>query len=207
MAEREMITPSFFSKEISKRDQRKIDLLKAVIRLISEEGWEATTLDKIGRKFGMRRSHVAYYFEGRDEMLLEAIRYVAATAQACTLARFGKAAPGEELRAVVDGAVDWAETHPDQGSVFLLFYHLGAHKKLYRALQTEIRAVGVQRIQEILKKTKPRLSDKNRLVLSKRVQNLITGCLIDFAVTNHSLSFSQLRKEINESVVSLVSSF
>jgi AcrR family transcriptional regulator len=105
-----------------------------------------TTLEKIGAKHGMTRAHVAYYFEGREEMLLAAIKLVAQTAQALTVERLETALGWKQLEAIVQGAIDWTVQHPDQAKVFLLFYYLGARPKIIVDLQKHNRNACVDRI-------------------------------------------------------------
>lgn len=188
----------------SKRDLKRDKLIQAVIQSIAKNGWEETTLERIGLRFKMTRAHVAYYFEGRDEMLFAATRLVTKTAQQLTIQRVQNATGWEEqLQAVVDGALDWLEKHREHAAVFLLSYHLAAISRPYRKLHTEIRNAGSVRIQQILENSELSLSDSQLVKLSKRIQNQITGAIVDAVVTEFTQPFSVFREELASSVLSL----
>ncbi len=192
---------------MSKKELRRAEIILSVIESIAKEGFEQTTLDKIGKRFGMRRSHVAYYFSGREEMLLASMKHVAMTAQAMTMERVAKAKnPAEGLKAIVDGAVDWIKDYPDHSSVLMLFYQMCTHNSEFRKLQRELRAVGCKRLETILVKYLSTTKQDPREIswIAKQIQNLITGCLLDFSVSNSSFSFPQLKKSILTAVEDLI---
>jgi AcrR family transcriptional regulator len=190
----------------SKREVKRAILIQSLIHSIAENGWEQTTLEKVGAQHGMTRAHVAYYFQGREEMLLAAIRLVASTAQALTVARVEKALGWKnQLEAVVQGAIDWLKQYPEQAKVFLLFYYLGSLSEDYRSLQTQIRNAGLDRIVSILSNASTRnLSAKKIQKLAKKIQNQITGTLVDFTVTHSDLSLAEVQKTLFETILALV---
>ena len=196
----------FVEPQTNNREKKRAVLIESLIQSISENGWEETTLEKIGAKHGMTRAHVAYYFQGREEMLLAAIKLVASTAQAITVDRLAKALGWKkQLEAIVKGAIDWTIQHPDQAKVFLLFYYLGSLSDSYRSLQTQIRNAGVDRIVSILANSPiGELTPKKNRVMAKKIQNQITGTLIDFSVTHSDLTQGELQKTLFETVLGLV---
>lgn len=192
--------------QTNNREKKRSILIESLIQSVAENGWEETTLEKIGAKHGMTRAHVAYYFEGREEMLLAAIKLVAQTAQALTVERLETALGWKkQLEAIVQGAIDWTVQHPDQAKVFLLFYYLGSLSENYRGLQTQIRNAGVDRIVPILANSPiGELPPKRIRVLAKKIQNQITGTLVDFSVTHSDLTQGELQKTLFETVLGLV---
>lgn len=192
--------------QTNNREKKRSILIESLIQSVAENGWEETTLEKIGAKHGMTRAHVAYYFEGREEMLLAAIKLVAQTAQALTVERLETALGWKkQLEAIVQGAIDWTVQHPDQAKVFLLFCYLGSLSENYRGLQTQIRNAGVDRIVSILANSPiGELPPKRIRVLAKKIQNQITGTLVDFSVTHSDLTQGELQKTLFETVLGLV---
>ncbi|WP_284984431.1 TetR/AcrR family transcriptional regulator [Arthrobacter sp. efr-133-TYG-118] len=60
-----------------RREQTRIDLTSAGLEIISAEGVEAATIDRLAAQAGMSRGTVYAHFEGgRDELLQEAYRRV-----------------------------------------------------------------------------------------------------------------------------------
>ncbi|MBY0369324.1 TetR family transcriptional regulator [bacterium] len=191
--------------KVRKHDERRLELIEESIRLIAAGGIEDLTFDKLGKRFGMKRSLVAYYFKSRKELFLDAVRYVTATAQAMTEKRVAEArSPEDKLFAIIQAALDWYQEHPDQGAVFLLFYFNCSHDASQREIQTEIREQGAQRMAVLLGMLGAKRSKKRLYALAKTIQNLITGFLIDLRVTNPSMSFNEARSAILSSIQTLL---
>src|SRR4051794_29101570 len=84
-----------------KGDLRRLEIIKAAIACVYEEGIENTSFDKIGTRLGIGRAHVSYYFKTIDEVLELAVKYIIATAQQITVVHVTKAkTPLERIEAM-----------------------------------------------------------------------------------------------------------
>jgi AcrR family transcriptional regulator len=90
-------------------DVRKKDLIKAAINSIAQTGYNDVTVETICVSAGFSRGLIGHYFKGKDLLLLEAVKQVAAELGAAT--RTAAAAAGDDpLRRL--HAVIWASFNP-----------------------------------------------------------------------------------------------
>src|SRR5436853_7131374 len=59
-------------RELSK--ERRLGVLEVAAEVIRERGLADTRISDIGERAGMRPGHVMYYFDCKDELLMEAVR-------------------------------------------------------------------------------------------------------------------------------------
>lgn len=169
-----------------KGDLKKIEIIKAAVACIAELGIEHTTFESIGKRIGMLRAHVAYHFNGKQEIIDRAIDYVVANAQQITVEKIKKATNAQQqLSAVVEAAFDWAFEFPEQADVLMLnFYYcriFGGHL----AKHSQMRSMGRERLKKVLaallpdlKPTGPELEERALVV-----QSTITGMLVEYLTT------------------------
>jgi AcrR family transcriptional regulator len=130
---------------------RKLEILGAAIRALGAEGAERTTLESVGRRLRISRSHVAYYFGGRKGLLAESFRFSSMCLEELTEQRIREArTPEEQLRAAVSAPFEWAERWPDQARVMLHFHSQCARDRELRKLGTRLRARQLARLRAIL---------------------------------------------------------
>src|ERR1700743_2731482 len=63
-------------KESRIRAERPNDLSQAAISSIAEVGYDAVTVASICDAAGFSRGLIGHYFKGKDDLLLEAVRYI-----------------------------------------------------------------------------------------------------------------------------------
>jgi AcrR family transcriptional regulator len=197
---------TLFESGPTKGDLLKARIIEAAIQCISRKGIEETSYESIGKALKIRRSHVAYYFKDRDEMIELVIRYITATAQQSTVARLQHAKDAEaQVLAIVEGAFDWAEAHPDQVSVLLLFYYYCCFKKNYRETMILIREAGRERLSAVLAQAK--VGSAARPVKARMIQALIFGGLFEFFGTHDRSEIKKLqevRRAVLENVLRII---
>jgi AcrR family transcriptional regulator len=194
---------TLFESGPTKGDLVKARIIETVIQCISRKGIEETSYESIGKALKIRRSHVAYYFKDRDEMIELAVKYITSTAQALTVTRLQEETkPEKQVLAIVDGAFDWAEKHPDQVAVLLLFYHYCCFNKKYRAMMALIRNAGTERLTAVLGQMRASSGVGHRLT-AKMVQAIIFGSLFEFFGT-HDKSEVRKLQEIRRAVLEKV---
>lgn len=152
-----------------KADLRRMEILEAVIDCLAGEGVFGLTAEAIGKRTGMRRSHVAYYFPNQDEMLDAAIRFVVATGQEVAVGYLAAAADGtpkDRLHAYVRATFGWFERYPKHSAIMTLLHHYGCVNGKYRKLNEQIRTAGEQRLASLYEAMLPTGAKRDRKKLA-----------------------------------------
>jgi AcrR family transcriptional regulator len=176
----------FSGKSPRKGDIARTKILAATLHCIANVGIAHTSFESVGKFAGMGRAHVAYYFPDFDQLILSAVQFAITTAQQTTVSHvFQAPSDAERLKAFIRGSFEWAEKHPEQVKVILLFYYYSSWESNYRTLHTQVRQVGAERIAAILKPLLPKVSQKRIADYAKTLQLWITGALVE-ALTTHA---------------------
>ncbi len=171
------------SPKMTKGQERKIEIIKSAIKIIAQKGIEATSFESIGKPIKMSKTHVAYHFKNKEDIIFKAIEYIINQGQTLTAQKVLKAAPNTEaqIAAILDSAFEWALKNPDAMGVYLLFFYYSRIHENYRVLQEKIRDTGLDRLDAILK-GHPKLSSddstESRKKLASAIQSLIAGSLM-----------------------------
>jgi DNA-binding transcriptional regulator YbjK len=201
----DQVFDQLFPPRHQKGDQRRFEIIEAALSCIAKLGIDQTNYSTIGKRLGIGRAHVAYYFESKDEILTIVMRYITATAQGITIDIVKDAKTWrEQVLGIVLGAFSWAERHPRQVSVLFLFYYYAAKEKHYRDLHHVIREAGAKRIQLILANQFPKKPKEKLRDLSYNVQALINGNLISCMATNLKPDLQYWKKITVESASQLL---
>lgn len=172
---------------------RILTILKAAFEVLHQEGFDRVNFESVGARCRMRRSHVAYYFKSREDLLEAVFRYVAQSAQERVIREVQTVnGPREQIRALVDGHIGWAKEAPEQVMVMMLFYFQAMRDARFAALHGKIREIGAQRIQALIQLGLGLPSSSAR-ALAKNIQALITGHLIDYFSTGGLTSLDTIR--------------
>lgn len=182
-----------------KGDVRKAQIITAAIECIATVGIEDTTFDAIGKRLNIRRSHVAYHFADKPQIIESAIRYITAVAQETTVELLKAArSRDEKLAAVVEGAFRWAREQPEQATAMLLLHYYASFRPEYRRLHHQIRASGAVRLATILE------GHPRALGMARQIQFLITGSLLECLSTQKKLSeIAEIKNELITTVLFL----
>lgn len=185
-----------------KGDLRKAKILESAIHCIAELGIENTNFETIGRRAGMIRAHVQYYFHDRDDIVKAAIQLTTATAQEITIQAVTRATTDRaRIDAVVEAAFEWAREYPEQIPIVGLLYYYATFKPDYQALHTQIRNVGAQRLAAVLGSVGVK---GDLLTKAVAIHRLITGGLIDAFTTNPPPTRAEIEKAILVQIPSLL---
>lgn len=187
------------------QDLRKVAILEAVIEILATDGVDELTFERIGKRVGMARSHVVYYFKNREALVESAMRFVALTAQQVIAEKLlGEKEWTKLLRRYVEANFDWIGENRDHSAVFLLMYYRAATRKNYRKMHSDFREAGTQRIRNILKLRPQKWDEKELQSVSKGIQGIITGNLVDVMSTDLADDFKLRRQQTLEMVERLV---
>jgi AcrR family transcriptional regulator len=103
------------SPEVNEERRRRSRerLLDATVELVSEAGYEATTLAGIADRAGAARGLVSYYFPGKRQLLQSAVHRLMHRTLQAGLEREPRADDGRELMArAIDAVLGLAVSHP-----------------------------------------------------------------------------------------------
>jgi AcrR family transcriptional regulator len=190
--------------EPSSKDARRASLVKTVMEILAREGLDELTLERVGKRAGMARSHVVYYFKNRDSLIRAAVDCAALSAQTIIGRRVEQGGDArEKLLFYVEACFTWIETYPEHAAVYTLLYYLATLNKTYRDLHSTIRETGAKRIQTILASDKTRPGAKAARI-ARDIQALITGHLIDVTTTRNAKDHSSRMRETQRAVVRLL---
>ncbi|MBY0372039.1 TetR family transcriptional regulator [bacterium] len=192
-----------FNLKPGRGEERKLKIVEAAIESLATGGLENTTFDSIGKRLKMRRTHVAYYFTNRDELIQACIRYVVAVGQSAIIEDASRAASWKpRLKAVVEGPFDWLGGNPKFAAVMVLFYSLCSYSKNYRELQNNIRSMGEQRLASCLAGTS--LSESQARDLARQMQMLMTGAFVLSFCSDYPVPVAKLKTQISKTCIDWV---
>jgi AcrR family transcriptional regulator len=193
-----------FEQKVSKGDRRKIQILEAALELIATDGFHRTNYETIGQKLGIRRSQVQYHFKDLKSLFQMVIRMISETSQAIVVEGIAAArTPEERLRAYIEGPFHWLERNPRHAHVRIVFYHLAAFDPEHRALHTESREAGLDRVRSLLADL-PGMRKAMIPQLARAIQAMITGTLVDHFTTDRPESLARLRADTVETALMLI---
>lgn len=99
------------NEELRRRSRER--LLQATVELVSERGYEATTLGDIADRAGSARGLVSYYFPGKRQLLQSAVHRLMHRTLQAALEREPRSTDGEELLArAIDAILGLARDQP-----------------------------------------------------------------------------------------------
>lgn len=185
-------------------EERKLKIIEAFIDCVASRGLDHTSFDTIGKMVRMNRTHVAYYFANRDELVRTAVRYAVAAGQHITIAHVEKANGWRnKLRAVIEGPFEWLDRYPKHAAVMALFYYICTYDASYRDLQNNIRTMGEQRILSCFNFL-PAVPDAQARELSRTIQSLMAGTLHNRFASDYPVSLDRLKAITVRTVMELV---
>lgn len=191
-----------------KADLRRMAILDAVIGCIAEKGLHALTAQEVGRRSKMRRSHVTYYFPNHDSMLEAAVKFVVSTGQEITVAHVATAKdPEGQLRAMVQATFAWFERYPKHASVMLLLNYYGSCNKAYRALNTQIRSAGENRMEAILKGAPARPGAPSPHELAVAMRAFLAGAMTNLFSSALPADYDRERRATEEALCSMARAY
>ena len=206
MTDRKDLHSKFLNFSPKKGDLRKAELLEATIYCLAHLGIENTTFESIGKRCHMKKTHVAYYFPDKADLVEAAIKFVVAHVQDITVEFVSQSEkPTSVLKAFVEGTFHWVASYPDEPRVILLMYYYSTISPSYKKLHDQVRQLGAKRLSAILKNISPKSASNTCLEGGKHIQALLTGYLVEYLTTEtkHSASYYSQKtwREISEYLI------
>lgn len=191
-----------------KGDLQKARLIQAAIEAIAKDGIENASYDNIGKELGMRRSHVAYYFKDKDQLLMTVMRYIVGNNQRLAVERLAQASTSRErLLAISSAAFEWARSYPDQVAVYMTFYVSCAVKPEFREYFSEFRTLALDRLVLLIQedvKVKP----SEAIEIANTIRGLILGSIFEYFASGQirsSADMVKLEGRVAKSLITILS--
>jgi AcrR family transcriptional regulator len=106
------MSPRSASVNEAMRQRSRQRLLQAMLELVEERGYEATTLADITQRAGTARGLVSYYFSGKRALLQSAVHRLMNQQLAAALEREPRTEDGQEILArAIDAILGLTQTH------------------------------------------------------------------------------------------------
>ncbi|MBB4264487.1 transcriptional regulator BetI [Roseospira visakhapatnamensis] len=107
----------------SLKEQRRLDLIRACIQSIHEDGPEAASLARIAKRAGLTAGIVGHYFGDKAELIEATMRHIGRELGRETARRLAAAeTPLDRVYAVIDANLGPDQFRPDTSAVWLSFW-------------------------------------------------------------------------------------
>jgi AcrR family transcriptional regulator len=193
-----------FGDELDKAARKKLSIIDSAIKIISTKGIESCSFEKIGVDLGLTKANVAYYFDGKDDLLLTVSKWIAGHARhfASRLVTEEKD-PRAMLRAYINATYRWLDEHPHHASVMIYFLSVCTTDRIYMELNQDIRRSAVERVYLLLRLICKRASsDRELQVLAGQISSLLVGSIVNAVTTDNRHLYNS--KHTNLAVDSLL---
>jgi AcrR family transcriptional regulator len=206
MANKNELNPVLFElldPKPRKAEEVKARIIEAAIQVIAEEGIENASLDNIGKRLKMKRSHIAYYFKSHDELIELVLVYITRMVQTLTIRLLEKAeTPEEKLSSIVRAVFLWAAEHPPHIATYLLYYSMCSRLKKYQTNFQETRRLGAERLRDIVAAVNGKKGRDFNLI-SVAIQGIVLGNIFE-AAAKGQLSDKRHMHQQEKYIVSLI---
>lgn len=189
------ITP----QELRKGDLRKLQIVQAAIDCISEKGWVGTNYESVGQYCQIKRQHVAYHYPNWDDLIEATMKFVYATGSSVVSDYIREAKDGKsQLAAYIEGTFHWIASHPKHASTISLLWHLATFEKKYRALYSDLKQLGTQRIYSMLYGDKSANPSSPQWIAALGIHGLVVGRCIEFFSSEQESDWQEISKQVFE---------
>lgn len=182
-----------FGLKPGRGEQRRLKIVEAFIELVATKGLDNVSFETIAKKVGMIRTHVAYYFANREELIKTAVRFTISSSQQEMIGKIELAKNWRErLALTVEGPLLWLEKNPRHASVLALFTYLCTFDPRYRQIQNSVQAIGEQRLAAAISDV-PGITPQETQSLARLIQAAISGYLQLSFCSDYPLSHREVR--------------
>ena len=119
--------------KIVDHDERRTDIVRAIIKVVAEGGLAGATVRSIAREGGFSSGVIAHYFSNKDEMVRYAFEFVADRIFRRIDARLIQAKGPDRLRVILEEHVPISK-QDEETAVALAFWEIALHDAALRAM-------------------------------------------------------------------------
>ncbi|MBK1666412.1 transcriptional regulator BetI [Rhodospirillum rubrum] len=177
----------------SLKHQRHLDLIRACIQSLHEDGPEAASLARIAKRAGLTAGIVAHYFGDKAELMEATMRHLGRELERETARRLAAATtPLERVHAVIDANLGPEQFRPDTTAVWLSFWARINHSPRLAHLQRINTARLHSNLRHALRLLLPDRDDTVR-TLTLGLSTLIDGLWLRAALTHGGIDPDETR--------------
>jgi len=190
----------------SKAQKRQIQIVEAAIEVFAEVGIEKATYDKIAKICGVTRPLIQHYFPDKEILFELVIKYIRGHFQAVAIRAIeGASSDKERLVRYILSTFQWQRESPDHVKVWMLFFYLCGSER-YRRLNTELVAMGQERIAALLERgTKAGVfRSRDFSTDAKMIQTTITGALVSLVTEDFPIAPKVFERKIVDQCLAIV---
>ena len=181
-------------KRTESKEKRKLQLIKATIRSIANNGLSDTTVSTVSKEAGLSQGIINLHFQSKDKLLLETLAYVVDEYKALWESALDNAgeSSADRLEALVD--VDFHRSVCDRNklSVWFAFWSETRSRPTYRKLCSErdrgYDAMMVELCQDIIDEGGYEKIDAN--LAARGLASLTEGLWLDMLINPRSMTRS-----------------
>ncbi len=184
-------------KRTASKQQRQLQLIRATIRSVSNNGLADTTMTTVAKEAGLSQGIINLHFQSKDRLLVETLRYVAdeyRTSWEKALDRAG-ASPAERLAALVE--VDFKMPVCDRNKLAVWFAFWGesksrpTYRKLCATRDIEYRRELGALFEELIEKGA--YNGLDAMVLATGLTAMTEGLWLELLISPRSITREQAR--------------
>ncbi|KAA5605779.1 transcriptional regulator BetI [Roseospira marina] len=177
----------------SLKDQRRLDLIRACIQSIHEDGPEGASLARIAGRANLTAGIVGHYFADKAELMEATMRFLGRELGRETAQRLSAAAtPRERVLAVIDANLSPEQFRPDTSAVWLAFWGRVNHSPRLGHLQRINTARLHSNLRHALRQALPGQDDAVRRI-TLGLSTLIDGLWLRAALDNGGIDPAETR--------------
>ncbi|MGC4251719.1 MAG: TetR family transcriptional regulator [Sphingobium sp.] len=171
-------------------EARRMDLIQGMLKSIHKHGYSNTTVQTICEESGLSRGLISHYFKGKEDLLIEAFRYLTQQSDEDAKAAF-HAAGDDPFKRLLAVAEEPFHATREYGEVWLHFWSValnnGEARKLRNGLWKRFRASIERRMTEAAEAKKIQINVKhNAMIFTQLIDGLWVGSLFDEEMTQET---------------------
>ncbi len=195
------------SLSASKAQRRMIQISEAAIKNYATIGYSGTTYEKIAETAKISRPLIRHYFDTREEIFDFSIRYIGSNFQHIATQNIenGKTYK-EKLEQYIQTTFQWVESNPHHSKAWLYYLHVCAYDPQSKKDNSKYIETEHQRLQTLLERGKKNgeFHFKDKSVLAKRIQIIMTGALVSLLSETPSIEKMKFKREITQMCLTLL---
>lgn len=119
--------------KIVDHDERRTEIVRAIIKVVAEGGLAGATVRSIAREGGFSSGVIAHYFANKDEMVRYAFEFVADRVFRRIDARLNQSKGADRVRVILEEHVP-VSRQDEETAVALAFWEMALHDPALRAM-------------------------------------------------------------------------
>lgn len=200
--------PSRKGDPTSKGEKTKARILRSALYCLAHFGERETTFQKIADQCGVSQPLVVHYFKSRDNIYRLVLEHFVAIARQKTEESLNsRLSPPEKLRDYFRVSLAVVRDDPEWARIYLMLYYFAGFSDEYRAINSAVKAIAVNRVANILREgvEKGSFQIDNIELTAKSIHIHVVGLLLNVLTENPTYPDQTLLKALDDIVLRYVS--